>query len=91
MYTKWKNVPQNPHKIFLEANTNSTKTLFILFLKRVNTILSAASSVDQPHQERGESRDDVPAGHGLQEGAAGRQVTGDQPQTGLSSAGWENK
>ena len=54
------------------------------------TTLSPPSSVDQPHQERGESCDDVPAGHGLQEGAAGDQNTGAQSQTGLSSAGWRS-
>ena len=53
-------------------------------------ILSPHSSVDQPHQERGESCHDVPAGHGLQEGAAGDQDTGAQSQTGLCSAGWSN-
>ena len=50
-------------------------------------IFSPSSSAHQSHQERGESGDDVPAGHGLQEGAAGDQATGTQSQTGLSSAG----
>ena len=52
-----------------------------------DTQLFPLSPADQPHQERGEGRHFVPAGHGLQEGAAGNQVAGALPQTGLSTAG----
>ena len=42
---------------------------------------------DQPHQERGEGSDLVPAGHGLQEGAARDKDPGIVSQIGKCSTG----